>query len=1006
MIISDKEKKWRMPRWIVPAVLGSSLLVILTVLFWPGESVPPSPQRMANPGMIHCGAETIQKGQFVSGPHQFGNGLSQSDQRARSGRFSSALGPSDRMQFGMNFTLEDPVPGALYRAEVWRLAVGRARGYLAVQGKGKTHFYRTQQLASQRDPQGWDRLRIHFQVPPDVPPEAMEIYVYADGRDTVYFDDLSLTLLAQPQADSLLIDTLGIELPSQAMEQLKRLRADALELGVLENRPDDWVKGRLQEPEAELRLRLKGDWLDHLNGPKWSFRVQVKSPYTYQGFPVFSLQDPATRYYLHEWLLHKIWEREDILTTTYDFVQVQINDELKGVYALEEHFETGFLDRHQRREGVVIRFQEDGFWSGLKRQLEINGHIYPALANPAGDVEHAPIEAFDKRKVKLSPTLQEQYRQAQALLEQFRTGSRPASDIFALDKLARYYAVCDLLDAYHSIKWHNQRFYFDPIVQRLEPVGFDGFGTYPEEGIPLLGLGLTHPDQLSSGEIFSLLFMDTAFVRLYHQELNRLTHPAYLEALLDDLRPEIHQRLYWLQADGMPYSFSETAWIQQVQNKRQLLWPDVRHSLDIRSFHRTSGGRTASILNRHSLPLLIIGFQTASGQKELLPDPIWLPASAPRIQMMQSWLDTLYRLEDFARLQEQAGKVFQKYQKKRRVSIRIPSGTRQLLLQLPGTDSTLIVPYEPEPAPLAKAGRQVAPSPLPPVSNALYRVKDQSVQFYPGLHRIEGDLLFPKGYEIHIPAGTRIDLTQGAKFLSYSPVFLHGHEDNPIKILSSDGRNGGFTVLQPQGPSELHFVDFSGLKNLEEKGWSTTGAVTFYGADVQIAHCYFRNNVSEDALNLVDCRVDLDQIHILEASADGLDLDQCTGTVKRSKFIDTENDGLDCSGSQLRLSDLEFGQCRDKAISIGEASDIFLERIQIRHSNQALVVKDLSTGIADQLTIDHCQSAFKVYQKKHTFGGGHLRVGRYEARQVRKLYEVGPRSSLQLAGQRFEGDAY
>ena len=62
---------------------------------------------------------------------------------------------------------------------------------------------------------------------------------------------------------------------------------------------------------------------------------------------------------MHEWFAHKIFEYEDILTTRYIFVPVIINGEKKGVYALEEHFDKQLLEHRKRREGPIVKFDEN-----------------------------------------------------------------------------------------------------------------------------------------------------------------------------------------------------------------------------------------------------------------------------------------------------------------------------------------------------------------------------------------------------------------------------------------------------------------------------------------------------------------------------------------------------------------------------------------------------------------------------------------------------------------------
>ena len=44
--------------------------------------------------------------------------------------------------------------------------------------------------------------------------------------------------------------------------------------------------------KIKAKLRLKGDWLDHLKGDQWSFRVETASDKSWNRLKTFSIQNP------------------------------------------------------------------------------------------------------------------------------------------------------------------------------------------------------------------------------------------------------------------------------------------------------------------------------------------------------------------------------------------------------------------------------------------------------------------------------------------------------------------------------------------------------------------------------------------------------------------------------------------------------------------------------------------------------------------------------------------
>src|SRR5690606_6512197 len=128
--------------------------------------------------------------------------------------------------------------------------------------------------------------------------------------------------------------------------------------------------------DYDVRMRLKGDFTDHLNKHKWSFRVEVKGDNAIMGMKRFSIQHPITRSYLYEWVYFKMLRRENLIALRYDFLTASLNGNSLGIYALEEHFEKRLIENNDRREGPIIRFNEDlSWWAKTNRLEEFGGEI-------------------------------------------------------------------------------------------------------------------------------------------------------------------------------------------------------------------------------------------------------------------------------------------------------------------------------------------------------------------------------------------------------------------------------------------------------------------------------------------------------------------------------------------------------------------------------------------------------------------------------------------------------
>jgi hypothetical protein len=127
-------------------------------------------------------------------------------------------------------------------------------------------------------------------------------------------------------------ERLNIEMKPKHFAALAYKRDQALQRGILINQANEYVPAVIRHGDEaiDVKLRLKGDWTDHLLGDKWSFRVKVKGGSTLFGMKQLSLHHPRARNFAYEWLFHRALEREDILSLRYDFVDVTLNGKSLG----------------------------------------------------------------------------------------------------------------------------------------------------------------------------------------------------------------------------------------------------------------------------------------------------------------------------------------------------------------------------------------------------------------------------------------------------------------------------------------------------------------------------------------------------------------------------------------------------------------------------------------------------------------------------------------------------
>ena len=105
-------------------------------------------------------------------------------------------------------------------------------------------------------------------------------------------------------------------------------------------------------------------------------------------------------------------------------------------------------------------------------------------------------------------------------------------------------------------------------------------------------------------------------------------------------------------------------------------------------------------------------------------------------------------------------------------------------------------------------------------------------------------MIIPEGYDVKGGEGLKIDLTNSAKILSFSPLHFTGSEESPINIFSSDTTGQGIIVINANAGSLMEYVHFINLSYPAPSG----GKITFlsaehmgHKADEESSTCYRAN---------------------------------------------------------------------------------------------------------------------------------------------------------------------
>ena len=911
---------------------------------------------------------------------------------SKNGSYSLKL--DSKNKFGLAIEFPNVSHDYYVNVSIWRKSEN-PNSYIVISTPDKQYYKQVNKVIDV-DQNGWEKLNAVYYLPANLKTTTLKINIWNAGGSVSYFDDLSIEIKKRYNFPVFKEKYMHIEVDTSAYIKLQKIRIRSFKNGILQSQDDDWIKGFLFYDSIPMKcdLRLKGDWLDHLYGEKWSFRIKLKKDDTWNRMKVFSVQNPMSRMGVYEWFAHQVFMDESLLTTRYGFIPVTFKNTNLGIYAWEEHFTKQLIESQMRREGPIVRFNEDAMWD--TRTFMQNGKRNYA-STPFFSA--AAITPFSKSKLINDSAKLVQFNTAARLMKQYKEGLNTASDIFNIDLLAKYFAFSDVFDFRHGIIWHNQRFYYNPVLCKLEPIAFDCFsdvGLHEKNSRIIWGYTKDHGKKFSEKGFLHVrkILNDKKFMYKYIEYLEKYSSVNYLNSItlkhhdsviiLDNivtkefpqakfdtaklffnasrvrkLLPEFKSEVKKYFSDKNLIWVSDT--LQQEQFENNLDDSFLSNLVNCYLEKSTNDSNTYLVENFFSNSISILGF----GKNNDLITQFVVPN------------------EDLASrgLEGSKSTVTVKKADLNYVFINSEHGNEIITSEVykwkkptqgPTPQQLLVKNYQAE-------------------QYTFISIKDDVISLNRKDITLRTPLIIPEGYKFILEEGTNINLHDSAMIISYSPVYFNGTKTKPVIIRSDDFTANAFTVLQADKRSKLENVRFENMNTLNYKGWTLTGAVTFYESDVDLNNVYFYRNQCEDALNIVRSDFTLTNCGFQYTWGDAFDSDFSTGTVEKVYFDNIGNDAIDFSGSQIAINNTTINSAQDKGISGGEESHLTVSNCVINNSNIGIASKDLSLVEVDNTSVNDCNYGLVLLQKKPEYGPAKIILNsvNFKNPKTEKLIEFG-----------------
>jgi hypothetical protein len=708
-------------------------------------------------------------------------------------------------------------------------------------------------------------------------------------------------------------DPLYLDIKTEDFQKLAYLRGEAFKNnGVIPTEiKDERVKGvvRYKDTKYKVKISLTGQNYDHIaHAYKWSFRIKILKGQTLNGMNKFTLLVPGTRgdNLLSEWLGHKFSKYLGLAGLRYNHKKVVVNGKDYGVYAFEEHLDKRMIENNKRREGLIVKA---GFNS---------------------------LKIYKKKKVVKSKSQKNQLDNLELAWQAFISGKIETHKIFDIEKLATYYALSDVLNGQHTHYIGNEFYYLNPITALLEPIGREWDAPYKKDSdfeIFIKDYTLSNSD-LKTVEYQKLIFSDAKFTMRYLDELKRIANKKFINDFLSTIKNDTDLERSIIYSE-YPHMNATTDFIfNKIDRINQGIDEDHSHLISVQVIKKYPEKLVIEVNNQSQYPIYI---------KSVLVDG-------------KDYLATQYVSRKST--ENINIKINKEYAQKDRMSIKYRFGGKLDFFSkkiLRWTDNEISNKYK---------------------SKGNYEIPQINGNYVLG--KLKKKWVFNRNIVIHpksrliIMPGVTIDLIKSASITVLGGgVELNGEKDNKINIISSDGSGQGLIVLDSRNKSYVNHTNFIGLSanNLNGSDRVQTSPVVFYESDVKITNSIFIKNTSEDALNIIRSSFALDKVLFKDNPSDAFDSDFSHGEIINSNFINIGNDAIDVSGSEVNINSVVIKSALDKAISIGERSNIMGKGVTIQESGIAISAKDSSSFIFDIVKLSHNNVAFALFNKKSEFSG-------------------------------------
>jgi len=734
------------------------------------------------------------------------------------------------------------------------------------------------------------------------------------------------------------IKTIYIDIKFKDYQQLLEEREQAVRYKVLHEHKKVKAEIRYNGQLYKAKIRLKGNLSQHWRSRyKMSLRVEIKGKNNVLGFKKFSLHKVSARQFPFDHVFQSLMKGLGNLSSVHKYANVVVNGESWGLMNLEEHVSKEFLEKQRKKDSIMVEFGDMKLSYQYKKNYQKSGNpTYPyyRLYDPKLNINLFSQNKYLKSKV---------FRTWLTYIVENKVEANDNAELYDIDRYALTFILAKIWNNCHVLGGSNLRNYFNPYLLKLEPITtdqaayslIDGFGSTPN----------------FCGE-FKDIYPQILKTARYKEKFSN-NYSAVLN-VLEDVKDEFADAQKYFPVDNKIDGEAIT------RNIKFLAKPSGKKTFNLKS--TTDGLEVINALpsdeQAKDFPLHLVVRYFEDGVLKiynLLPDTVSLEKltiddnTAINLNLeIPGYLPGSYEPYIFQTklrgVYDNRISVETVYRGNHRNDVIGPTllkGVRNpLLISEMKSDHKFLKKTE---------GKNWK------ISGGPWNVDEPIV--------IRGNLTVEKGVELYF--------SSKAYLIVIGSIHANGSYGSKIIFApQKESWKGLYVIGDGDKSSELTNVVIRSPSRLKHDMLNLTGGVTFYDANVLLEDVLFENSYAEDALNMVRSKYTLKKVHFKGMRSDALDSDFSSGKIIGSKFNSILGDALDFSGSYCDIKNISISDVKDKAMSVGEKSNVIVDIAEIDKVGVGIAVKDGSSATVSNSSIkNYTLYAAMTYDKKGFYEG-------------------------------------